>query len=151
MPQLINIVESHPLPLSGEVDEWINAQSEVAQRLLPDEPLHVDEIHDKYTEELSRKHEWTVFMLPALHHRDIFIWNHQLGEGFKIDAAEGAFSSLAEVICEAAEDEEDRPATDEVEEAIDHLDEAVQEAEKVGIDPHAVLEARRTLKSALNE
>lgn len=125
MSHPITIIDSHPLPLFDEsYSEWVESLSPMNQKSLPDEPLHPDEIDQKYVDDLSQNWDWRVFKMPALYNSTVFVWNHQKGCGFTVDNSEGAFNQLTDAMQSALEDDEDEPSSDQIEEALDHLADA---------------------------
>lgn len=102
MGSLVQPLENHPLPTDAET----------AAELLADNPQfdgrdvpHPDTLHTEYVDTLSKTHEWHVFRVPIYGLTGyVYVWNHQLGEGFRVPDLEGEFESLAGALGDALED-----------------------------------------------
>lgn len=94
-------ITEYPLPFSAGFDEFIETHPQFDADA--DSDMHVDKLHDEYINEIARNDEWSVFTVELYGYDDVYVWNHQLGEGLRIPRDEWGFGMFAEVISLARE------------------------------------------------
>jgi hypothetical protein len=86
----LQLIEEYPIPF--DKDEIIAIQHEQLDKQIgidsEDDIIEgVDEFHDKYIDQLLRTDEWIFFRNTwNMYDEWIYVWNHQLGYGFKFDS-----------------------------------------------------------------
>lgn len=95
----VQVIDEHPVPLKAEQAKQLQENNPTFTGLHDGEILHPDELHERYVEILSENHEWRIFRVHIYgFESNVFVWNHQLGFGIRIDDMEGQFDVLQEAI-----------------------------------------------------
>jgi len=99
----VAVIDEPPIPTSVDGAAEFQANHPSFSEL--EEPLHPDELYEKYVEVLGGNHEWRVFEV-AIHGFEgvVYIWNHQLGHGIRFQDVDGAFQSFVEGVVQASEE-----------------------------------------------
>jgi len=96
----VEIVEEHPVPITEERADELQSEHPLFRSQVG--TLHPDQLHSEYKETLAQNHTWRVFRTP-IQRGYVYVWNHQMGYGLRVDDSEGEFRSLVHVMMQAAE------------------------------------------------
>lgn len=96
----VEVVEDHPVPISEERADELQSEHPLFRSQVG--TLHPDQLHAEYKETLAQNHTWRVFRTP-IQSGYVFVWNHQMGYGYRVDDGEDEFRSLVHVMMQAAE------------------------------------------------
>lgn len=95
-------IDEYPIPFDrAEIIELQSKEAESDRPLIRKDSIieGVDEFHDKYIEELARTDEYSVFKCHwGMNVQWIYFWNHQIGEGFKVDSDWETICPLVEMM-----------------------------------------------------
>lgn len=93
----VSVIEEPPIPTSVEDAAEFQADHPSFDEL--EEPLHPDELYERYVEVLVSTHEWRVYEV-RIHgfENEVYIWNHQAGHGIQFTDCDGSFQSFVQAM-----------------------------------------------------
>lgn len=101
----IQPVSDHPIPLEQEGIDRVWHRFDHPEK--GDSPS-VDEAHEDYIKTIAEWGDWRVFRpTHPFGHGDIYVWNHQIGAGFRVDDQDGEWHQLVNLFAEVVEEEGD--------------------------------------------
>jgi hypothetical protein len=98
----VSVIAEPPIPTSVDAAEkWQANHPSFADR---EEPLHPDELYERYVDVLAETHEWRVYEVQIHGYENyVYIWNHQHGHGIRFYDCDGAFRLFVEAMMQTAE------------------------------------------------
>lgn len=98
----VSVISEPPIPTSVDGAEEFQANHpSFADR---EEPLHPDELYERYVEVLGKNNEWRVYEVQIHGYENyVYIWNHQAGHGIRFYDGEGSFRLFVEAMMRTAE------------------------------------------------